>query len=209
MKIIFPNQDATAEELEELLTFAIEGRKRVKDQLMRIDQTYAAVRFSYFRAGGEEVLVKTLEEETYPTIYFKGNLPSEDGQDEQKTEEPSLPEPVLTTTPQSGPEEGHVTVKENQRGIDFDTLFGPYVRGAKKIVLTDPYIRLFHQARNLMEFIETVSRVKPDDVRVELELITSQEEFSPEKQLEFFEQQRQEYNSNIDKLQSDNLDKDR
>jgi chromosome segregation ATPase len=30
-----------------------------------------------------------------------------------------------------------------------------------------------------------------------------------EKQLEFFEQQRLEYNSRIDKLQGDNLDKDR
>lgn len=39
-----------------------------------------------------------------------------------------------------------------------------------------------------MEFIETVARVKPDDQRVEVELITSEEEFSPEKQQEFFEQ---------------------
>jgi len=30
-----------------------------------------------------------------------------------------------------------------------------------------------------------------------------------EKQLEFFEQQRQEYNTKIDKLQADNLEKDR
>ena len=185
VKIIFPNQDATEEELEELLAFAIEGRKRVKDQLMRIDQTYADVRFAYVRPDGKEVMVKTLEEETYPAIYHKSGDP-----EEEQESAPSQPESTSATSQPaaSGPEAGHVTVKENQRGVDFDSLFGPYVQGATKIVLTDPYIRLFHQARNLMEFIETVARVKPDDQRVEVELITSEEEFSLEKQQEFFEQ---------------------
>jgi ATP-dependent Lon protease len=47
MKILFPHGGATNEEVEELLRFAIEGRKRVKDQLMRIDSTYAEVHFGY------------------------------------------------------------------------------------------------------------------------------------------------------------------
>lgn len=185
VKIIFPNQDATQGELEELLAFAIEGRKRVKDQLMRIDQTYADVRFAYVRPDGKEVLVKTLEEETYPAIYHKSGDP--EGEQESAVSQPETA-PAKPQPAASGPQSGHVTVKENQRGVDFDTLFGPYVRGATKIVLTDPYIRLFHQARNLMEFIETVARVKPDDRRVEVELITSEEEFSPARQQEFFEQ---------------------
>ncbi|QDS92469.1 hypothetical protein FF011L_12120 [Roseimaritima multifibrata] len=184
VKIIFPNQDATTKELEELLVFAIEGRKRVKDQLMRIDQTYADVRFAYTNAEGQEEVVKTLEEELYPAIYYKSGEPESDTEEVAHKIEPTKQSP---TAAKSGAEEGHVTVKENQRGIDFDTLFGPYVVGAKKIVLTDPYVRIFHQARNLMEFIETIARVKPDDERVEIELLTSEEEFSPEKQLEFFE----------------------
>jgi ATP-dependent Lon protease len=48
MKLIFPHREATNTEIEELLKFAIEGRKRVKDQLMRIDATYSAVQFVYF-----------------------------------------------------------------------------------------------------------------------------------------------------------------
>src|SRR5690606_38955575 len=35
MKLLFPDGRATPEEIRELLTLAIEGRKRVKDQLMR------------------------------------------------------------------------------------------------------------------------------------------------------------------------------
>ena len=38
---------ATKEELEEVLRFAIEGRKRVRDQIIRIDTTMAAVNFGY------------------------------------------------------------------------------------------------------------------------------------------------------------------
>ena len=41
-KLIFPARDGAPEELEELLRFAIEGRKRVKDQIIRLDDTMAA-----------------------------------------------------------------------------------------------------------------------------------------------------------------------
>ena len=44
MKLIFPHGGASAEETEELLRFSMEGRKRVKDQLMRVDSTYANVK---------------------------------------------------------------------------------------------------------------------------------------------------------------------
>ena len=183
VKIIYPNQDATKDELEELLRFAIEGRKRVKDQLMRIDHTYSDVRFSYTDKGGGETLVTTLEEELNPQIYFKGGGDA--------SEPAPIPDPLPTKTPETKPAiaqatEGHIVVKENQRGVDFDDLFGPYVAGAKKIVLTDPYIRQFHQAKNLMDFLETVARQNNDGQRVEVELITAQEEFSPEKQEDFF-----------------------
>ena len=41
----------------------------VKDQLMRIDSTYANVRFGYRAADGSTVQLKTLEEELYPRHY--------------------------------------------------------------------------------------------------------------------------------------------
>ena len=40
MKILFPNNKQTLEETEEVLEFSIECRKRVKDQLLRIDNTF-------------------------------------------------------------------------------------------------------------------------------------------------------------------------
>ena len=72
MKILFPHGDATNEEAEELLLFAIEGRRRVKGQLMRLDVTYPPVRFAYKTKGGEEKVVKTLEEQQYPQFFKSG-----------------------------------------------------------------------------------------------------------------------------------------
>ena len=62
MKILFPGGGATEKEIEEVLRFSIEGRKRVKDQLMRIDPTYGSVSFAYLDSHGKNVFVSTLEE---------------------------------------------------------------------------------------------------------------------------------------------------
>ncbi|MEK8225264.1 BREX system Lon protease-like protein BrxL [Oerskovia sp. M15] len=52
MKLLFPSGEATREELEEVLRFAIEGRKRVKDQILRIDATMPPVHFGYVVVDG-------------------------------------------------------------------------------------------------------------------------------------------------------------
>ena len=73
MKLLFPQGEASKENIEKLLTFAIEGRKRIKDQLMRIDSTYPNVRFSFIdRASKTERVIKTLEEVEYPEYYAIG-----------------------------------------------------------------------------------------------------------------------------------------
>lgn len=69
MKILFPHEDISKEEVEEILRFAIEGRERVKEQLMRIDATYTPVRFGCRDKTGKEILVKTYEQEKYPQYY--------------------------------------------------------------------------------------------------------------------------------------------
>ncbi len=188
MKILYPHKQATVEEIEEVLRFAIEGRKRVKDQLMRIDQTYAAVRFSFTSHGGQENMVQTLEEEQYPKIYHKGGLREHD-QWELGREE--LPSEFPIENPKSkseNPQEGHVEIKENQKGVSFDKLFGPYLRGSSKIVVTDAYIRNFYQAKNLMDFLETVFKTMDEAGDMEVHLITCQDEFRADQQEDFFTQ---------------------
>jgi ATP-dependent Lon protease len=71
MKVLFPNGEATQEEMKEVLQFSIEGRKRVKDQLVRIDTTFDYVTFGYHDSNGRLVRVRTQEEELYPAHYYQ------------------------------------------------------------------------------------------------------------------------------------------
>lgn len=192
MKILFPSGEATAEEMEEILRLALEGRKRVKDQLMRLDTTYPEVDFSFSRKNGEKVCVATLEENEFPNFYHRrAGAAASSAIEPTGTDDPGAahaPEPSAgATTAASVPESpkaGHFTFNENQKGVTFDKLFGPYLAGAQKITITDPYIRAFHQVRNVMELIETIAKTKSPADEVEVHLVTCLDGIRPEKQAE-------------------------
>ncbi|WP_334108936.1 BREX system Lon protease-like protein BrxL [Methylobacillus sp.] len=192
MKIIFPHDGATKEEVEELLRFAIEGRKRVKDQLMRIDSTYGNVQFSYLGTDGRDKPVTTLEEEEYPSYYHKTIVEGKEGVivEAAQTDTLSTPSELLAPT-EPGLKEKHLTFQENQKGLSFDTLLGPYLKGSNTIKVTDPYIRLFYQVRNFMEFLETVVKHKTPDEEVSVHLVTTEDEFKGEQQKENFEKMKE------------------
>jgi ATP-dependent Lon protease len=97
MKILFPHGGASKEDVDMVLRFAVEGRKRVKDQLMRIDTTYSHVNFSYSDAAGKPRAVTTLEEEEYPKYYYKTVVEGEDGDIEGA--DPDLSEPLSAESP--------------------------------------------------------------------------------------------------------------
>nr|WP_241878413.1 MIT C-terminal domain-containing protein [Psychrobacter sp. PraFG1]UNK04895.1 hypothetical protein MN210_12320 [Psychrobacter sp. PraFG1] len=67
---------------------------------------------------------------------------------------------------------GHEIFKEGRRGISYDNLFGPYLKGASNIRVIDPYIRKFHQIKNFVELLETIIKVKRLDEEVNVQLIT-------------------------------------
>jgi ATP-dependent Lon protease len=169
-----------------MLQIAIEGRKRVKDQLMRIDATYADVNFSYSNNSGEIISVTTLEEDEYPQ-YYSQKVESGDAQDEAKESGKSSQDQDVKSIPEStkdnNAKEEHLTFFENQKGVSFDLIFSEYLRGAGKVTITDPYIRLFYQVRNLMEFIETIVKNKLEGDEVEVHLVTTKDEYKSEDQI--------------------------
>lgn len=193
MKILFPQGGATEAEIEEILKFAMEGRKRVKDQLFRIDSTYADVNFAYSNKAGQEMPVQTLEELQYPN-YFNQTVGevSNIGMPEPNIESVNVSSVQQRSQPASAPvfelKEHHVTYAENQRGVSYDKLFGPYLKGAKHITITDPYIRMFYQAKNLMELLETIVKLKEEGEEVVVSLITVEDDSKGEAQRDFFEQ---------------------
>lgn len=241
MKLIYPSGNATPEQMEPLLRCAIEGRKRVKDQLCRIDSTMAEVDFSYTRAGSADpIAVRTLEETDYPDLYWRdrpdaaasiaaedatlfasllmsgdasagADMGASDGgtvsvetaqsgdteqsngaaQSEAPMAEPAESVPTTdggtarTSTVESGErkltpierwaaqaKEGHLEFREDQRGVTYAKLFGPYIAGAQEITIKDPYIRKPHQVRNFAEFLETVFNYTDRSDEVHVHLIT-------------------------------------
>jgi len=187
MKILFPHGGAAKQDVDMVLRFAIEGRKRVKDQLMRIDTTYSHVNFSYTDATGKPSAVKTLEEEEYPKYYYKTVV--EGGEGDIEGADPDMSKPMSAESPAPDdtlPREQHVSFQENQKGISYDTLLGPYIKGATRITVTDPYIRLYYQMRNFMEFLETVVKQKPKEDEVAVHLITIEDEFKGDQQKDNF-----------------------
>lgn len=192
MKILFPHEKSSKEEIEEVLRFSMEGRKRVKDQLMRIDSTYKKVRFCYIDLeSGKEYCVKTLEEVQYPRHYYKN------GEGEESTEETEQPVAEQVSFDFSSkadsekePKPGHKEFRENQTGVTYYDLFADYLRGARRIVVTDPYIRLFYQIRNFMEFIETALGLKGDDEELHIHLVTVKDEQKGQLQQNSFEEIR-------------------
>ena len=197
MKILYPHGEATDAEVEDVLRTAIEGRKRVKDQLLRIDATYPAVRFAYLGADAQERLVRTLEEDEYPNQYHRRGA----------TEVSTADLPQVGTDPlalieaapaRQGPasrpsnlvpmepvlKEQHLVFHENQRGLSFDKLFSPYLVGAKRIIITDPYLRMFHQLRNLMELMETISKLQGPEDEVVVHVVTVEDDSNGDRQTE-------------------------
>jgi ATP-dependent Lon protease len=169
MKILYPHGEATPEQIEEILRFSIEGRKRVKGQILRIDSTMAHVKFGYLDMSGAWHPVSTLEEDEYPGYYYReGAETPVDGS------EPTPDASASVAEVEAALFEGHREFQENQRGVSFDTLLVPYLRRATQITITDPYIRQFHQARNLMELIEGIAAVKDAADEINVKLITSE-----------------------------------
>ncbi len=189
MKIVYPEGAASKEEIEVLLRYAMEGRKRVKDQLMRIDTTYDAVNFTYKDNAGKKFSVKTLEEIEYPDNYYRyiANPADEAGHNENASTDINFTPMKVGKVYVEELTEQHLSFQENQRDVSFDALFGKYFKGAKEITLTDAYIRLFYQVRNLMELLETVAKFKGKEDEVKFHLITKEDEFKGLQQRENLE----------------------
>ena len=79
MKILYPNGKATPEEIEELLVFSMEARRRVREHILRIDDTFKRHEFAYRPLkGGNTVTVLTPEEIRYPTFTMNAARSGED-----------------------------------------------------------------------------------------------------------------------------------
>jgi ATP-dependent Lon protease len=191
MKLIFPDQKAAKEEITELLEYSMENRKRVKDQLMRIDNTYEPIRFAFSDKEEKLHIVKTAEEIQYPQFYYKDNhteIASNENLGDLNVNR-IITDPQIhhtDTFSQNILIPKNLSIQENQTGISYSFLFREYLEGSTSIEIKDPFISAFYQTRNLMEFMEVVATIKSDADEVTVHLITRHSEFDDSNQEEYF-----------------------
>ena len=175
MKLIYPDGNMTEEEAKELIDFAAEGRKRVKDQLYIIDSTFCAepAKFQYtWLKSGETVKVETLESLEHQQAQMVDEMDDE-VEEEQENQEvkrsgsrPRIPKLMAKT----------ISIRENQGGVTYKDLFGDYLRTAKEINVTDPFIRQPYQIDNLVDFIQMVKDVSTVQDTVKIHLSTQNDD---------------------------------
>ena len=173
MKLIYPHKIINEIELLELLDFAVEGRKRVKDQLYIIDETFRTepVNFEYvIKSSGVTVSPETLEKINYKTeIEAKQLEVNENSKIDNKinNQKGTISEQAkISLTPHQN------IIKDNQTGISYKNLFAAYLKGATKITIQDPYIRLPYQFKNFLEFCVMLSNNKEPEEEIDLEIVT-------------------------------------
>ena len=164
IKLLYPNEVYTDEEAYEIINFAAEGRKRVKDQLYKIDETFKNEP-AYFKYDnlitGETISVETLERICNPSFIDDYEIGTEKADNSPSA---AKPEPKLSSK--------FVEIRENQIGVSYKSLFGDYMRTAKKMTIIDPFIRATFQIDNLVDLIRTFVESTKELEGLQIELHT-------------------------------------
>ena len=186
MKLLYPDGRMTDQEAYELIDFAAESRKRVKDQLYVIDETFKAepAHFKYINLKNRlEILVETLERISNGHTESDASTTSSNETESNNSNEAEVPADNKGTADVQAAkrpripllQEKSMTFRMGQTGVSYEKLFAPYMRDAKVITVEDPYIRASWQIKNFMEFALMLINTRPvDDLK--LNLVTNEEE---------------------------------
>jgi len=187
LKILFPDQDPSEEEFYcYCANPALELRQRVRDELCKLDREYVPVTFTSkipddFQRGHR--LVSYSDPNSIPVSPIAhldaGPIPVKD------EEEAEVLRYFGATDETSDDKDKHdelsaktIHIREGETGYSYNNLFGPYLKGATKIFVVDPYVRLEYQIRN---FIVFAGIIDTSVGQVELKLTTSAEDAYQEK----------------------------
>ena len=170
LKILHPASPPSDEEFEEYVRYAIECRRRVKEQMnkRKTDDEFARIGLSYINSAGEDIEVMcpesqsaaaTLEpsrrdihaNDSAPAVQTSSSPAStkvvEVAPAESKPADPIEP-PALT--------EKHFTILYGDTGHTYESIIGPYLEGVSAVEIEEPYVRANHQIQNFVRFCEAV-----------------------------------------------------
>lgn len=180
IKLLFPTGQPTDEEFDEIVEYAIEGRRRVKEQLnkRKPDEEYARINMSYINKDGQKVVVYCPESKysiATQNPRKDANVPvlTEPAHDNVVTNpvtanvEPEITPnhalsdivPASDTVEDGSLKEKTVDVQYGDTGYGYDDLFAEYLKGASIVMLEEPYLTHGFQMTNLVRFVELLVKI--------------------------------------------------
>lgn len=180
IKLLFPTGQPTDEEFDEIVEYAIEGRRRVKEQLnkRKPDEEYARINMSYINKDGQKVVVYCPESKysiatQNPRKDANVHVLTEPAHDNVVTTpvtanvEPEItPNHVLSdivpgseTVEDGSLKEKTVDVQYGDTGYGYNDLFAEYLKGASIVMLEEPYLTHGFQMTNLVRFVELLVKI--------------------------------------------------
>jgi ATP-dependent Lon protease len=203
LKILHPDGAPTDKEFDEYTAYAVESRRRVKEQMnkRKPDDEFANINLSYYSSSGEETIVFCPESKNANATqrpkrkemsglggarfgmtdgFQPPDAPKpEPGQNGKHipaggaVEKPAVPQLFPAEPDLAELKEKHFTIAYNSTGHTYETIVGPYLKDANEITIEDPYIRITHQIANFVRFCEMA--VKFSNVK-KIKLVTSYDE---------------------------------
>jgi len=203
LKILHPSGSPTDEEFEEYVAYAVEARRRVKEQMnkRKSDDEFAKINLSYFDTSNQEIVVYCPESKTAQATQEPVRKNIHEGEEpiDQADSAPAESAPkTISKPPEAAPAslevkkaeepevvvqeltEQHFTIHYGATGYSYESIFGPYLEGAKSIEIEDPYIRVTHQIQNFVRFCEAV--IKSPNIK-KIRLITSYDDDTDVKEM--------------------------
>ncbi|MDF9799778.1 ATP-dependent Lon protease [Catalinimonas alkaloidigena] len=183
LKILHPAGMASDEEFEEYVAYAVECRRRVKEQMnkRKSDDEFAKIDLSYFNKAGEEVKIYCPESKSAGATQspIRKNIHDESQVVENKVEKKEVQRETVSAIENEVefvPEqveneleevqelkEQHYTIHYGATGYSYESIISPYLVGAKAVEIEDPYIRVTHQIQNFVRFCEAI--IKTTSIR--------------------------------------------
>ncbi len=184
LKVLHPDGPPSDGEFEEYVAYAVEARRRVKEQMnkRKPDDEFARINLSYLTVDGKEVVVYCPESRNAIATQHPSRRSLDAWQVSESVAEYRArftnvkktpiqrPTQAVPIEPEAELKEIHFPIFYGDTGYSYESIIGPYLKGAKSIEIEDPFIRLSHQIQNFVRLCEAV--VKLSSIK-RIDLITN------------------------------------
>lgn len=170
LKILHPASPPSDEEFEEYVRYAIECRRRVKEQMnkRKTDDEFARIGLSYINSAGEDIEVMCPESQSAAATLdpSRRDIHANDSDSAVQTSSSQsstkvaevVPAESKSTDPVEPPAltDKHFTILYGDTGHTYESIIGPYLEGVSAVEIEEPYVRANHQIQNFVRFCEAL-----------------------------------------------------